>query len=635
MQLYTKILIGMVAGILVGALYNLMYDKDQWDQWNTDTNEFITWQEYAMGNVPEIDSKGIDETHQIYAALQKDWQNIDVSEDKLTNENGKIEKSEYEAWVEKTAGNSKSKLGNLLAQLYLTETTFVQLNEDQNYVLTFAEFTSGATNIRLRPEDFVRADRNQDSLLTLTEFQTIKDPVLFEGQFASLSQGKGAIEEESTMAMVALRKGFDKMDKNKDGKVKLSEYKAVYGWQYYARFTDPIGDIFIRLVKMLVVPLVLVSLILGAASLGDIRRVGKIGAKAFGFFFFTTAVAAMVGIGTGNLFRPGDGLPPDKTNDLIAQYEDSANQKTQTEAASELKESDTFDKIINLIVRLVPTNPFASLSSGDMLGIIFFALFLGITITLIPPEKAAPIIKAFDGLNDAVIKMVTLAMETAPYGVFALMLSVVSTLGLDVLLLLVKYAVAVLAGLVLHIIVTHFNFIIFYLRKNPLMFLQAIKEALIMAFSTSSSSATLPISLNVAQANLGVSRQVSTFILPLGATINMDGTAVYQAVAALFIAQVFEIPLDFTQQLTIILTATLASVGAAGVPGAGMITLALVLTTLGVPETGIALIFGLDRILDMCRTIVNVIGDLTLSTVIAKSEGENLDFKLDKDIIPG
>ena len=195
-----------------------------------------------------------------------------------------------------------------------------------------------------------------------------------------------------------------------------------------------------------------------------------------------------------------------------------------------------------------------------MLVVIFFALFLGICITLIPDEKSLPLIRAFDGLNDAVIKMVTLAMETAPYGVFALMLSVVSTLGLDVLLLLVKYAVAVLAGLLLHMSLTHGNFILFYLRKNPLKFLQAIKEALVMAFSTSSSSATLPISMNVAQSNLGISRQVSTFILPLGATINMDGTAVYQAVAALFIAQVFEIPLDFTQQLTIILTATLASV---------------------------------------------------------------------------
>ncbi|RMG22439.1 MAG: dicarboxylate/amino acid:cation symporter [Bacteroidetes bacterium] len=406
-----------------------------------------------------------------------------------------------------------------------------------------------------------------------------------------------------------------------------------FGAAEYAAYIEPIGTIFIRLVKMLVVPLVLISLILGSASLGDIRKVGKMGLKAFAFFMFTTAVAATIGIAVANIGQPGVGMPEEKKTELIAQYEEQSLQ--QAAEAEELAEKSELEKIFDLMVRIVPTNPFQSLAEGDMLGVIFFALFLGICITLIPPEKAAPLIKAFDGLNDAVIKMVTLAMETAPYGVFALMVGVVATLGLDILVLLFKYAIIVLLGLILHVVITHFSFIYFYVRRSPLLFLRAIKEAILLGFSTSSSSATLPISMDVAQRNLGVSREVSSFVLPLGATINMDGTALYQAVAAIFIAQVFGIDLTFVQQLTIILTATLASVGAAGVPGAGMITLALVLGTIGVPETGLALIFGLDRLIDMCRTTINIIGDLTLTSVMAKSEGETVDIQLDRDIIPG
>jgi Na+/H+-dicarboxylate symporter len=403
-------------------------------------------------------------------------------------------------------------------------------------------------------------------------------------------------------------------------------------WRVY---TDWIGAIFIRLVKMLVVPLVLVSLVLGAAGLGDIRKVGKMGLKAFLFFMSTTAIACVIGLLVVNVVSPGKGLPDEQTQQLIAQYEGEAEATASGAATSKAAETDAFQKITDLVVSLVPTNPITAMAESDMLGVIFFSLFLGITITLIPTEKSQPLIKAFDGLNDAIIKMVTLAMETAPYGVFALMLNVVADLGLDILLLLLKYAFAVVLGLLLHVALTHMSLIFFYVRQSPVKFILAIKEAIVMAFSTSSSSATLPISLNVAQTNLGVSRQVATFVLPLGATINMDGTALYQAVAAVFIAQVYGMDLSLAQQLTIVLTATLASVGAAGVPGAGMITLALVLSTLGVPETGIALIFGLDRILDMCRTTVNIVGDLTLTTLMAKSEGEDVIIDLDQDIVPG
>lgn len=408
-----------------------------------------------------------------------------------------------------------------------------------------------------------------------------------------------------------------------------------FGLTEWTQYTKWIGDIFIRLVKMLVVPLVLVSLTLGAAGLGDIRKLGKMGLKAFLFFMATTAIAASIGIGVANLVEPGTGLPEDQKEMLLSQYSADAEAKTNTEGAEKMRNMSEFEKIVALFVNMVPTNPIQALATGDMLGVIFFSLFLGICITLIAKEKADPLIKAFDGLNDAVIKMVTLAMETAPYGVFALMIGVVADLGLDILVLLLKYALAVLLGLILHIVITHFSVIRFLVKQNPIKFLRAIKEAIVMGFSTSSSSATLPISMNIASTNLGVSKNVSSFVLPLGATINMDGTALYQAVAALFIAQVYSIDLTFVQQLTIILTATLASVGAAGVPGAGMITLALVLGTIGIPEQGIALIFGLDRLLDMCRTVVNIVGDLTLTILMAKTEGEDVQIATDRDLIPG
>lgn len=411
------------------------------------------------------------------------------------------------------------------------------------------------------------------------------------------------------------------------------------GLDHFTIYTDWIGTIFINLVKMVVVPLVVVSLILGSASLGDIRKVGKMGGKTFGFFMFTTAVAVVIGLGVGNLIRPGDGLPEEKRTILMEEYSGDAAAKTQSADAEKFKkdyqEKGVAEKLFDLLVSFVPTNPLKAMADGEMLGVIFFSLFIGICITMIDPGKAGNLIQFFDGMNDAIIKMVTLAMESAPYGVFALMIGVVSKLGLDILGPLVIYGIAVLLGLILHVTITHASFIYFYTRQSPWLFFKAIKEAVVMAFSTSSSSATLPISMNLAQTNLGVSKQVSSFVLPLGATINMDGTALYQAVAALFIAQVFDIPLGFTEQVTIIITATLASVGAAGVPGAGMITLALVLGTLGIPEEGIALIFGLDRLLDMCRTVVNIFGDLTLTLVMAKSEGEEIQIRLDQDVVPG
>ncbi|MEL7401371.1 MAG: dicarboxylate/amino acid:cation symporter, partial [Pseudomonadota bacterium] len=358
---------------------------------------------------------------------------------------------------------------------------------------------------------------------------------------------------------------FLRADQNGDQSISRSEERATSGGQRYAAYIKPVGDIFIRLVKMVVVPLILGSLILGAANLGDVRKLGSIGLKAFGFFTLTTAVAVSIGVLSANVFRPGDGLPEDKKQEMLVQFEKTTSNKVASVTTGPQKSE--FEKIKDLIVNMVPTNPIKALTEGDMLAIIFFALFTGICVTLIPWGRAETFIKTVDGVNEVVLKMVMLAMETAPYGVFALIVGVVADMGIDILVPLLKYGAVVVGALLLHLTVTHFSFIFFYLRKNPLHYLRAIKEALLLGFSTSSSSATLPISMNVAQKNLNVSNEVSSFVLPLGATINMDGTALYQGVAAIFIAQVYGIDLSFTSQLIMVLTATLASVGAAGVPG--------------------------------------------------------------------
>ena len=446
---------------------------------------------------------------------------------------------------------------------------------------------------------------------------------------------------------------------------------VVFGWVIHAlglseitRYTDYVGKLFIRLVTLVVVPLILASLTLGAAQLGDIRKVGRIGGRALGFFMATTSIAVCIGVLLANVTKPGRALDPAARDALIERYKNEAETNLRPSAdedservlriliqtapspeqrhdlekyrakvqeqgrkKEELNRKSEAIKILDMFLHMVPTNPARALAEGDMLAIIFFSIFLGLCLTLVPKERAATFLQTFDGLNEAVLKMVTLAMETAPYGVFALMAGIVSTMGLSILKPLGLYGLVVVAGLTLHLFLTYGLVLLFVARVNPLRFFSAIREALLLGFSTSSSNATLPISINVARRNLGISQEVTSFVLPLGATINMDGTALYQGVAAIFIAQVFGMDLTATQQLVMILTATLASVGAAGVPGAGMITLAVVLTTADIPPAGIALIFGIDRILDMFRTTLNITGDLTCATVIARYQGEELHLR--------
>jgi len=381
-----------------------------------------------------------------------------------------------------------------------------------------------------------------------------------------------------------------------------------------ATVIKPIGTIFIRLITMVVVPLVLVSLMLGTAGLGDIKKLGRIGIKTFIYFMLTTVVAIVIGLFLANLIKPGIGL------NETARAELTKNYKASTEAGIQrLKDKPS---TLEVLIEIVPANPVKSLAEGNMLQVIFIAVVFGAALTLVKKEKADPVLRLLDSLNDVVIQVVHIAMNIAPFGVMALIASVIGQFGASVLMTLLKYTLTVIAGLAIHAFIVNGLAIRFLGRMNPLRFFKATKEAMLIAFSTSSSNATLPVAMeNVEQ--IGVKRTFSSFVIPLGATINMDGTALYQGVSAVFIAQIYGIPLTVGDQLTIVLMATLASIGAAGVPGAGIIMLVMVLKQIGIPLEGISLIMGVERILDMCRTTTNMVGNMTSALVIQKSEKEN------------
>jgi Na+/H+-dicarboxylate symporter len=378
-----------------------------------------------------------------------------------------------------------------------------------------------------------------------------------------------------------------------------------------ALIIEPVGTIFLRLITMIVVPLVLVSLMLGTASLGDIRKLGRIGFKTIVYFMITTMIAISIGLVLANIVKPGTGLNEEVKAELYKSYESKAQVSIQRmEEKPSLKD---------ILINVVPTNPVRALIDGNMLQVIFLGLLFGLILTLIKKSKSEMLIKFLDGVNDAIIQVVHIAMRLAPYGVLALIAAVIGQYGVNILVTLLKYSLVVVGGLLIYTISVNSLSLSLLGRMNPLLYFKAVKEAMIIAFSTSSSNAALPVSLECVE-HIGVPREYSSFVIPLGATINMDGTALYQGVAAVFIAQIYGIPLVITDQITIVLMATLASVGAAGVPAAGIITLAMVLTQIGIPLEGIALILGVDRFLDMCRTTTNIIGDMTCAVVIKQTE---------------
>ena len=381
-----------------------------------------------------------------------------------------------------------------------------------------------------------------------------------------------------------------------------------------ATIIEPIGTIFLRLITMIVVPLVLVSLMLGTASLGDLRKLGRIGIKTIVYFTITTMIAISIGLLLANIVKPGAGLNEEIKAELYKNYESTAQVG--------IERMEEKPSAIDVLVNIVPTNPIKTLVEGNMLQVIFLALLFGTILTLIKKEKSEILMKFLDGLNDAIIQVVHIAMRLAPYGVMALIASVIGKYGVNILVTLLKYSLVVVGGLLIYTVSVNSLSLRILGRMSPLKFLKATKDAMVIAFSTSSSNAALPVSMESVE-HIGISREYSSFVIPLGATINMDGTALYQGVAAIFIAQIYGIPLALMDQVTIVLMATLASVGAAGVPAAGIITLAMVLKQIGIPLEGIALILGVDRFLDMCRTTTNIIGDMACSVVIKESEEKN------------
>jgi Na+/H+-dicarboxylate symporter len=379
----------------------------------------------------------------------------------------------------------------------------------------------------------------------------------------------------------------------------------------------PFGKIFINSLKLIAIPLILAALIKGVSDLKDISKLSKMGGRTIGIYITTTVIAVSIGLLLVNIVNPGKSISETTRNEMVENYGGSTT-KYKDEAKSQ-KESGPLQSLEDL----VPQNIFAAATSNrNMLQVIFFAVFFGVGLILIPEEKGKTVKNFFDGFNEVILKMVDLIMLAAPYGVFALLAAlVVESPSIDLFKALAWYALTVVTGLIIMVVIYNVLVMVFT-KKKPSFFMKAISPAQLLAFSTSSSAATLPVTMGRVIEHIGVEEEVASFVLPIGATINMDGTSLYQAVAAVFIAQAFGMDLDFGTQLGIIATATLASIGSAAVPGAGMVMLVGVLGYAGIPEAGLALIFAVDRPLDMCRTVVNVTGDAAVSMLVAMSVGK-------------
>ncbi|MFD1207137.1 dicarboxylate/amino acid:cation symporter [Sporosarcina contaminans] len=370
-------------------------------------------------------------------------------------------------------------------------------------------------------------------------------------------------------------------------------------------FLKPFGDLFLRLIKFIIAPLILSSLVVGVASSSDPKQLGRIGAKTIVYYLVTTAIAIIIGLIVAFAFSPGKGVDV-SSEGLVA-----------PEVVTQEQQG-----VITTLLNIVPDNPFTSLSTGNILQVIFFALFIGIGITLVG-EKAKPVLQFFEGFAEVMYKITGIVMKAAPIGILGLLAPVIGQYGLSVLLPLVKVIVAVYFACILHAVVVYSTAVKTFGKMNPLTFFKGISPAALVAFSTASSAGTLPVTIKNTNENLGVPNRISSFVLPLGATINMDGTAIYQGVAVIFIAQFYNLELSFMQLLTVVLITVLASIGTAGVPGAGMIMLAMVLSSVNMPLEGIALIAGIDRVLDMMRTTVNIVGDASAAVVVAGTEKES------------
>jgi Na+/H+-dicarboxylate symporter len=399
----------------------------------------------------------------------------------------------------------------------------------------------------------------------------------------------------------------------------IAKLTGVAAFPWWANTALPLmeftGALFIRLITMLVVPLVVASLLVGVSGLGDVRLLGRIGGKTLAYYLTTTAIAVSIGLALAVMVKPGSRIDVDTREVLAAEFREQASARVvQAE-----EQPGTLDRLLEM----VPSNPVSAAAEGNLLPLIIFVVIFGAAVSVIDQGRRESVVSFFEGVNDGAMVVIGWVMRLAPYAVFALIAAVISRFGLDVLRSLALYALVVVAGLAIQVFGTYSTILRVLARLDPRLFLRRVREAQLIAFSTSSSNATLPITMKVAEEKLGVPRPVSSFVLPLGATINMDGTALYQGVATVFIAQVYGVELGLVALATVVLTATLASVGAAGVPSAGLITLILVLESVGLAShagAGIALILGVDRILDMLRTATNVTGDLACAAIVARSE---------------
>jgi Na+/H+-dicarboxylate symporter len=378
---------------------------------------------------------------------------------------------------------------------------------------------------------------------------------------------------------------------------------AGFFFKEQASLLNPIGTLFIRLISLIVVPLVFVSLFLGTASIGNLKKLGRIGARTILYYITTTVIAILIGIIAVNIVKPGDGVQLDTSGTDIS-----------------LQQIEKKISIVDNLVNIVPKNPVRALVEGNMLQIIFLALLFGIAVTTISDPKRLNLINWFDSLNEGIFNIIHMVMKFAPIGVFALIASTIGSFGFDVLVSLLKYGLLVIIGLTIHA-----TLIISFAVKvigniNPITFWKAIRPAMLVAFSTSSSNATLPVTMESVEKKLKVPRVISSFVLPLGATINMDGTALYQTISIFFIAQIYGVELSFVSIMMVVLSVVLASIGTAGAPMAGVLILVMILQSIGIPTEGIAMIMGIERLMDMTRTTVNIIGDASASVVIYQLE---------------
>jgi DAACS family dicarboxylate/amino acid:cation (Na+ or H+) symporter len=399
----------------------------------------------------------------------------------------------------------------------------------------------------------------------------------------------------------------------------MGESSVELAW-FAKNITEPIGTLFLRLLLLLVVPLVFSSLTMGVAGIGDIRKIGRVGLKSFGYTLVISAISVLIGLVLANTIRPGERISPEISQKLQERYGADAEKRVTTATTTDKTEDSPLMKVVKTIV---PTNLFTSISKDppDMLGLMFFALFFGIALTLLAAEKSRPILNVLEGVYETVAKCIELVMRLAPYAVFCLLFTMTARFGFGLLGSLGWYVVTVLLGLAIHMFGVYSLSVALLSRINPLEFFRRIKTVMITAFSTSSSNATLPTAIRVSEENLGVPRDINAFVLTVGATANQNGTALFEGVTVLFLAQLAGVDLTFGMLLMVLYLAILGGIGTAGVPSGSIPFVIIVLATIGVNPALIAIILGVDRILDMCRTVLNVVGDLTVATYVARSEG--------------